>query len=73
MNICTASNKIGSCGVSFCFDSHTLETWFETHIAVFTRDDGEKIIKGFYKTYNFKTLKAATNKFDALTGKYNIH
>lgn len=73
MNIYTAANKNGSCGVSFCFDHNSMETWFETYIAIYTRDDGEKIIKGFYKTYTARTLKAARKKFDALTEKHNIH
>lgn len=73
MIICAANNKNGSCYLSFCMDHHTLETWFETSIAVYTRDDGEKIINGFYKKYEHKTLKAAKNKFDALTQKHNIN
>ena len=72
MTICNSSNKNGSCGVSFCFDSHTLETWFETYIAIYSRDNGEKIINGFYKKYSFRTLKAARGKIEFLTEKYNI-
>ena len=72
MYICEASNKNGSSSVSFSFDSRTLETWFEVYIAVYTRDDGERIVKGLYKTYIFKTLKAAMRKHEYLTEKYNI-
>jgi len=72
MKLYCASNKVGSCHIDFCTDHHTLETWFETAIAVYSRDNGERYTYGFYKKYEFKTLRAAKNKFDALTAKYGI-
>lgn len=72
MQLYMATNKNGSCHLDFCRDPHTLETWFETSILVSSRDKCERYTHGFYKKYEFKTLRAAKNKFDALTAKYGI-
>lgn len=73
MRICVASNASGFCGVSFEYSLSTLESWFEVFIVVNGYYNGEKLIKGHYKKYKFKTLKAAGNKFDKLCEKHGIH
>lgn len=73
MRICVASNANGVCGVSFGYNSSTLESWFEVRISTIGHCIGEKYIKGHYEVYRFTTFKAAVNKFDELCEKHGIH
>lgn len=69
MNINIISNERGNIHISFFVDHNRLETWFETTIALYSND----AFKGLYKTYTFKTYRAAYEKMLLLQKKYNLY
>ena len=64
----TASNENGSCYLDVFIDYTRGEVLFITTIAIPSTDTKP----GLYKEYTYKTHRAARNKYEALTKKYNI-
>lgn len=68
MRIYMSSTEKGFCCIDFCVNHNRLETWFDVCVAVYSTPKKD----GFYKNYQFATLKAAKRKFDYLIEKHGI-
>ena len=68
MTLFEKSSAVGSCIVSFHYDTEYYDSWYVIHLAICSCEG----VPGFYRTFTFKTLKAAHAKMEYLVEKYHI-